>query len=381
MTSDLVAFSDPLGLGPPVRLLVVADRFGRAQEAAFLEPLGRWREAGAAAVRVIEERALDALRADGGEDAVRAFLERQFLEVRPTALVLSRYAGRERLPLIGLADAYGLPLTVHLDEDLFEAPIALGAETYRRLRHPRRVHELFRLVEAADLVQVATPELGAVVSERFPGKSWIATHDVIGPGPDLLPRGARAKTARDEIRIAFMGSQARAFDFELAAPALMSLVRREPRARLYLLGEVGDTPVGRDFGDLATRLPLPADHAAARRQLADRDIDIGLCPLRASTFNDCRAPGDWADFTAAGVPVIASANAAHTRLAGEDALALCADDGWGEVLGLLATAPERRSLLVEAARRVLERDHSAAAMERRVLDLLALANAPMSMVS
>src|SRR5437868_5686254 len=93
--NPFVVFSDEFHGTPPLRLLIFADRHGATQEISFLCALSRWRSAGAASVRILDEPGLSVLRAQNGTASVGTFLAQQFALCRPNALILSRFCGIE----------------------------------------------------------------------------------------------------------------------------------------------------------------------------------------------------------------------------------------------------------------------------------------------
>ena len=371
MRAAHVAFSDPVDVTAPVRMLVIADGFGATQQISFLTPLESWRASGVAVIRILEERALNNLRERGPEVLAR-FLEAEFAALKPTIVVLSRYSGPDYPLLFSLARERGAPVVLHLDDDLFEAPITLGVDLYQRLRRPHRVHALYRIAEAADAVYVSTAALGERVRRRVKPKRLVVAGIYVGAGRvPPAPRPVRADP--DEVRIGYMASAGHAFDFELVTPALFSILERFPKVRLYLFGTIVNTEAAQEFGDrMVKHRRITGDYAAFRAAMATLDWDIGLAPLAQSGFNACRAPTKWVEYAEAGIATLASDHSVYRPLARAGALTVCSDTGWEQAITELIASPDRRSALIERSRAVLASDYRWDRVEAQVIDLIAM---------
>jgi len=279
----------------PLRLLVIADGFGATQQISFITPLRRWRAAGAAAIRLIDERQLQKVRHKAGADGVEAFLEGEFRVFRPTILILSRYAGEDHGTLFALASANRIPVVYHLDDDIFETPIALGIDIYRRYNHPRRVHAMYRIAEGADLVFTSTPTLAERVRQRLKPKRLIVADAYVGADvhDPAGPESAGSKPP-GEVRLGYMASAGHAFDFELAEGAVTSLLLAIPQLTFHLFGSIAGPGVAEIAGERVVRqLRVAGSYEDFRKALGGLGWDIGLAPLRNNDFNACKAPTKW----------------------------------------------------------------------------------------
>ncbi|HEY5411584.1 MAG TPA: hypothetical protein VIJ94_12760 [Caulobacteraceae bacterium] len=373
--SDL-AFSDEAE-DAPVRLLIVADRYGATQEISFVAPLTPWRRIAAAAIRVIDEPGLEAIRKRGGEAEVLAALRAQLADFRPVAVVISRYNGRDYESVFTAAQNAGVPVVFHLDDDLFEVPIALGIDIFRRYRHPHRVHAMYRIAEMADVVYVSTPALGHRVRARLNPKRLVVSDVYVGADAALagLERG-RGK-ADGEIQIGYMASIGHSFDLELIAPALRMVLNTRPDVMLHFFGTICQSDVVKEFGDRVERTErVRGSYADFRSILGGLGWDIGLAPLRDHDFNRCKAPTKWLEYAEAGMAVLASDMSVYAQLAAQGALLACGDDEWAQAIIRLADDASLRGRLVGTSRQVIAREYSWRRVEDQVIDLLASLHPP-----
>ena len=368
-----LAFCDAAAQAP-LRLLIVADRYGATQEISFVHPLAPWRVVGAAAIRVVDEPGLERIRAASGDEGVRNFLDRQMKEFQPTAVIISRYNGMDYARVLKRARAHGVPVAYHLDDDLFEVPIAVGIDVFQRYRQPSRVHATYRIAEQADVVYISTPALGHRVKSRLSPRRLIVSDIYVGGDEAALPSRPADKPA-GEVRIGYMASAGHAFDLELIAPALISVLRDRPNTRLHFFGTICSSDVVGEFGDNCVRTGrIRGGYAEFRQTLGRLGWDIGLAPLRDNDFNRCKAPTKWVEYVEAGMAVIASDMPVYEPLARKGALEACPDTEWAARLCALIDDPQSRLRLSQTGRQVMAREFGWRRVEDQVIDLLAALN-------
>ena len=381
--NPFVVFSDEFHGSPPLRLLVFADRHGATQEISFLCALSRWRSAGAASVRILDEPSLGALQAQNGTASVGGFLGQQFALCRPNALILSRFCGVEHPQLLALARAAQIPVICHLDDNLLDPPITLGTEIWRRLKHPRRLHALYDIIAEADLVYTSTAALAKAIQSRcnvrqlYAGAIYVGATLTASSG-EARPDGVPSKQD-DEIRIGYMGSASHEHDLEMITPALRRVLEQFPRISLHLFGSVAATDTAQLLADRALLLArVRGNYGDFRQVLGGLEWDIGLAPLRPNEFNNCKAPTKCIEYLEAGIAPIASDSPVYRPLAKKGGVLLAEAEEWAGAISALVTEEQRRRTIVAAGREVLMRDYSWERLERQVVDVLAMVNIPLA---
>ena len=357
------AFSDIFPSPAPLRLLVFADMYGASQAIAFVEGLAGARGRGEAAVRIVEEQALDAGASAGAIDAL-------FEETAPTVVVLSRFGLAGACEAVqAAAAARGLPLLFHIDDDLLDLPVTAGVDRYRAARHPRRVHVQLRALNQADLVVAATEPLARRLAPAIGhGRIGWLENGTAGAPPPSRP----ARTAGGPVVIGYMGSASHGPDLELAAPALNALLADTPGVRLELFGSISRQPAADLLpGSVVRRDVVAGDYATFRRTLAQLDWDVGLAPLRASPYNRCKTATKWAEYAEAGIAVAASDMEVYRPMIAAGAAAPALPGQWEHVLRRLVADPALRQGLVETADGLLRARYGWARLEAGLLALIA----------
>ena len=365
------AYSDVFPSKAPVRLLVLADQLGASQSIAFVEGLAQARIQGRAAVRILAEAAFGPDEGRAGAAVARGLIDAELQATSPTALVLSRFghvAGVDGA--FAAARASGLPVILHIDDDLFGLPVVVGIERYRSGRHARRIQALSLALRRADFIIAATPALAELLAAR-------AGHGRIGwldNGTGGAPRPRARKPAGSPVVIGYMGSASHGPDLELVLPALEHLLTRRRDVRVELFGSIARLPAAdRLPGAVVRHDAVAGDYAAFRRQLCALEWDIGLAPLQASPYNRCKTATKWAEYAEAGAAVAASDMGVYQPMIARGAAAPAAPEQWAHVLERLVDDGALRRTLVRAADELLTAQFGWDRLESSMLGLLARA--------
>lgn len=351
-----------------MRLLVFADDYGASQSLAFVEGLRRARAEGRAAVRIVEEAAFGADSLSAASGPIMKTVETHLAEAMPSAVILSRFGHAGAYQAIrAAASARGLPVLLHIDDDLFDVPLSAGIERYRGARHPRRLRALERSLREADLVIAATPAL----AERL---ARLAGHARIGwmeNGTAGEPRPRRAKPDGAPVVIGYMGSASHDADLEFALPALNAALEGPGEARVELFGSIAkQASADRLPQGIARHDAAAGDYAAFKRKLAGLGWDIGLAPLRESPYNRCKTATKWAEYAEAGIATVVSDVEVYRPMI-EAGAALPARPGqWEAQVGRLARDVELRAAIVSRADALLAARYGWDRLEASVTGLI-----------
>ena len=166
-----------------------------------------------------------------------------------------------------------------------------------------------------------------------------------------------------KVRILWAGSSTHEMDWQLCVDAIDTLMMECPELELLFMGymprvvndyvetksywkdhRVKYTP----FKELETYLALMKNVVA----------DIAVCPLRDDVFNRSKSCLKFVEYSAQGLPVVASNVTPYKEVMAHDETGLLAVDSqdWYALLKELIKNPEKRKLLSGNARKVVERD-------------------------
>lgn len=312
------------------RVLVVADQFGPTWAISLHPPLQHMASRGELDWLGVTEHWGSGTCLSG-----RARAAWLLDHVRPDFLILTRCCRSWTLALLQLARKRGIPCASHIDDDLLNLPSHLPAGLRRqhargRIRRTRR-----RLLAEADLVYCSTVRLGERMRAEL-GNVALYCGQVtlyVPPGPSLPPR-------RPEV-IGYMGSRGHAADLERIAPAIAAVMEARPELRFETFGTVPLPALLQAFGPRVRERAVIQGYREFLTALTACRWALGLAPLGSDAFNQCKTPTKVLEYTAAGIPILASDVPVYSEVIESGSQGLLIDDsGWTQALKLALDHPE-----------------------------------------
>ena len=201
-------------------------------------------------------------------------------------------------------------------------------------------------IRVADVVTVSTAPLAEIVSQ------WNSNVVVL---PNQVPGwllGHERPVTSDRVTIGWRGGSSHSRDFgELAAPLkrFLNHPANRDRVEFHSMGaDYGPRVAGR-FG--STRHTGWVDGVDSFLRLID--FDLGVIPLRPSTFNRSKSDLALLELSALGIPSIVSGDGPYGRARADGApcsVALRNEGDWRDHLTELVNVPETRVQLGKSAR-------------------------------
>jgi glycosyltransferase involved in cell wall biosynthesis len=265
-------------------------------------------------------------------------------------IVLVRLMDSEAVAvLVEAAGQAGIPVVYDIDDYLFEPWITPYVEAFRSARpiDARQTVDVFaRCLHRCDYFTGST----AYLAERAAAlrKDSFVIHNGLNATQIELTRLAREQRVaapRDgRIRIGyFSGTRTHQADFRIAYPALMTLLREEPSARLVVVGNLDlDEFAGlAPFAEQIERWPLRKWQELPE---AIAGIDVNLIPLELTPFNEGKSNLKYYEAGLCMVPSIASPTRilSESITHGHNGLLARTEDEWYDALKELVRRPEQR---------------------------------------
>lgn len=298
----------------------------------------------------------------------KEWIHRKFQAFDPTLLVICRYSSFLADYMVEVARERGIPVIFHIDDDLLNVPVEIGAAKHRTHNDPARLATIRHLLQTADLVYCSTPMLKARFRE-LGFTTPMTSGDLYCTGKILCDA-----VERPVRKIGYMGFD-HANDLALILPAIVQAMRKHPALTFELFGSIPKPEALEEFGSRVVTLEPVRGYAAFLEKFASLEWDIGLCPLVATPFNRVKANTKWVEYTAVGAAVIASRGMAYDDCCSGDCGMLAGTtDEWVEALDLLCTQPIRRYATVRAAQRRVALDYSDHRLCAQVLEVFGLAH-------
>lgn len=233
------------------------------------------------------------------------------------------------------AKAQGVKIIYDVD-DRFDAipPENSAAAVYVE----RKVEDVWRIIELADLVTVSTGNL----KEHIGGKVGAGKVRVL---PNMIPAAItpdRAPSPGDCTRILWAGSPTHRRDLDLVAPALSRVLSRyNGEVRFTCFGERCPEGLPKDCVDLLEFVPF----TEYLTKLAEVGAHFGIAPLEDNDFNRAKSAVKHTEYSACGYPSLLSPVGEYNELPMESGRTLVNDGDWERALDMAIGSPNSMTQL------------------------------------
>ncbi len=288
---------------------------------------------------------------------------------RPTIVVASRYGGPFARNIVDLTRSYKVPLVSHLDDNLLAVPLSNGDVSYLKHSSQERQHSLRTLLSEADLNYISTN----ILYEQLFSQGTLGKDVIVGGIAGAAAPIANAKK-RDHSRQVFgyMGSQSHTSDLEMIAPAIAAVLQRFPKARFEIFGSVNFPTVLSNY-DVAQYHPVK-NYDDFLRHLSELSWSFGLAPLAVNDFTMAKTNIKWIEYTAAGIPVLASKHPIYAECCLNGA-GILIDDDWQQQISHVLETPTYGDLILNEARHRLNQEYSPYRLHSQLMTVLRAASA------
>jgi hypothetical protein len=290
-------------------------------------------------------------------------------QVRPALVFSSRYNGAMAEDFLAASRKQGVPFVFHLDDNLMEVSADQGADKVAYYNHPKRLQALRAQMEQASVAYFSTDalrdrmlELGIQVATPHVGPICAAVDLLpMPPEPTSLTFGYAASGGHNE-------------DLKLALPGIVAALEQHPQARFELIGSLDHIPAElAQFGERVRHERRFIAYDDYLRDLQRRNWVLGLTPLCDNPFTRMKTYTKWVEYTAAGLPVIASDHPIYRDCCADGAALLVKDDDWARALPALLGDAAARIAMVAKARERVGHDYSVARLRTQLLEVFRLA--------
>jgi glycosyltransferase involved in cell wall biosynthesis len=358
------------------RALLLADAYGPTLQINFIRPLRHQRAIGDnCAWWALTEDSIRRHPSAADPAAIADQLRAVFKTFRPTIVIASRYGGSLAPVIIDLARRDHVPLLSHIDDNLLTVPPSSGDISHAKHGNQERQLVLRQLLAEADLNYISTKPLYTQLLEMgVLGKDVIVGGIAGAAEPLPVSHKTEKKRARESTCLTFgyMGSRSHTGDLEMIAPAIAAVLRRFPQARFETFGSV-DLPAALSAFKIV-RHGRMKDYDQFLRRLSSLDWSFGLAPLAVNDFTMAKTNIKWIEYSAAGIPVLASNHPIYHACCREGA-GLLIDGDWQERIGEMIETPALRRSLLTQARQRLEMDYSPQRLHAQLMTVLQAAGA------
>ena len=335
------------------RVLIFTEHLNATYYISFDLPLRNLHRLGLINVAVLSQQTVSAK----GPHAWAAAAD----DFQPDLVVFSRYGLPFGPEMMAGFQARGIPVIYHLDDDLLEVPKELGEEISQRQGNPDVVDARRLLMQRCDLIYASTAQLADRLQPRFPAQRIV--HGIYAPYLKQEPAPAPTQSV-----IGYMGSKGHQQDLDLAVPALGRLLEERPALRFETFGTIGMPTPLRQFGNRVSHHRVQTSYREFLKTLAGLGWTVGLAPLSDTPFNRCKAPTKFVEYSACGIPVLASDLPVYSSTMPPQGGLLVAQDWYGAMTRMLDDHTFRVSA-VRAAREHCSTSFALSKLEDQLLTI------------
>ena len=348
----------------PLRLIIFCDRPSASQEVHLFRPLRRLCKTGECILRVQSEQDVTEMAKKYGNHWVSELVD----SFCPQAVIFSRYAGEGVESIIVASTERGVPIVTHLDDFLLEIPPELGADKVRHHMHPKRIQALRATLNNANLLYISTQNL----ADRIRGEGFttpiIVSHLQSCADPDeIVPPPIHSS---ETLVMGYQGTRGHFADLQMIVPALLSVLTERPSVKFELFGTIQPPKELLRLGSRLTLVSPANNYSDFLLMLSKSRWQIGLAPLRPTTFNTYRTFTKWTEYTLAGIPCLASDCPAYRPVIGSEAGMLVPDGDWKQSLLAAIDDEAMRLKMITEAQAELSRSFTLEKQEQQVLAML-----------
>lgn len=257
------------------------------------------------------------------------------------------------------------PFVTEMDDFLFDMPsYNIGSNPYRPNSEPERI--AYEQLQISDVVIVSTQFIQEKIRELFPTKIVFVVPNAI----DFKIWDSLNKPEKDDkIRIGYTGCGNHSGDMEIVKKPILALLDEYPNLEYVSIPfqSWDDVNHPRVFRHTAW-----ASIPEFPQMIANWNLDIGIAPLRDSNFNRAKSNLRWLEYSALGVPTVASKiyPFANSIRNGIDGIICNSQSQWYEALKSLIEDKSKRSRMgLEAYSRV-KRDFNMDKVAEKYRDIL-----------
>jgi glycosyltransferase involved in cell wall biosynthesis len=337
-------------------VLILTEHINATYFISFDLPLRKLHAAGKVNVAVASQGHVAAIGAASWKSGKGEFL--------PDIVIMTRYGHPNGLQMLEFFRHSGVPVIYHIDDDLLEVPEVLGNEIGRRQGGAEIIATRRALLAGCDLIYASTAELAGKLQERFPHQAIY--HGMYAPymGDDIdLPESSGHSPI-----IGYMGSKGHQHDLDLVVPALERLLEERQELEFAVFGTISLPSTLKRFGKRVKSYAVQKRYTEFLRTLAHLNWDIGLAPLVDIPFNRCKAPTKFIEYTACGIPVIASRVSVYEKAMPSGGGQLVEQD-WYSALTHYLDHPDLSRKALATARAHCANTYSIERLQRQLLDV------------
>jgi glycosyltransferase involved in cell wall biosynthesis len=345
------------GHGEKPSIIILTDRMDATYYATFHYPLHYLRDRALLDFATISSaevaRSLSRMR------AVHRFVDHLIAGQAPHAVIFSRYGTPSGYDLMKAFQSRSITTMYYCDDNLLDLPLRLGDGVLSAHADQEVVEQRRACLAAADRILASTAYLAKTLKEQFHAQQ---VETLLYP-PYLAclvePTARYNAQAEDQpVTIGYMGSKGHQRDLDIAVPAVIETLERFPNTRFETFGTIEMPDALRRFAGRIRAYGPKTNYRDFLQALHDLHWDVGLAPLIDDSFNRCRSPIKFVEYTACGIATVGSDVGVYRPAMRPGCGRLVQEQGWRSALAEFVTDAQLRRSCLDQAREMCGRQFS-----------------------
>lgn len=230
-------------------------------------------------------------------------------------IILQRRYGQRWENMVKTWKEQGCKVVYEIDDAYQHIPLVNIKPSYREMCKPQTTQAVGRIMSMCDYVTVSTPELREwVMRVSMHGKNTIFW---LKNTLDLSMWKRIEKAPIDEVMIGYAGSEQHVLDLPVLGGSLHEMfMRHHEKVSFGFMGYITPDMWSIDLLEGEVYFKGGEPFLQYPEALAHLGFDIGLAPVADNFFNSCKSELKYLEYSALGIPTIASDTAPYRRAIG-----------------------------------------------------------------
>ncbi len=286
-----------------------------------------------------------------GKDIMDSIEEDDIIKSKIFDVVVLQRSNFHAVKILKQAKRHDIKVIYETDDNLFDLqPDNPSYDIYTLYKE-----QISKIINEVDMISVSTPSLAEKVKKLGYDNITIIKNYYL---KDILPfKPVSNNKNSDIIKIGYFGTITHDADLEMIHDAILKVKANYP-IELEVLGAVSNE------AEWYKTLPLPYYPMPLELFMEwlsnNADWDIGIVPLCPSEFNNDKSELKFIEFTALGVPVIASSTKSYVEAIDDGVSGFLAnnEDEWVNKLENLINNSDLRYTMLNNAREIVLKDYN-----------------------
>jgi glycosyltransferase involved in cell wall biosynthesis len=351
-----------------IKILILTDNFSATYYLAFHYPLQSLIARSQVLLTVLSQKCVIS---KVGSRKPTIILNELLVSEAPNIVIFNRYGLPYGSIFLELCKKHGIPTIYFIDDDLLNIPTFLGSEIQKQHGNTKIINERQYLLAHVDLIYTSTRYLNNFISQIFPKQQVV--HSIYPPYLEFLisKNKHQVSITRNNFKFGYMGSKGHQKDLEMVTPAIIQILQNYPDSEFETFGTISLPEKLSAFGNRVTSRKAVQNYDNFLNCLYNLNWDLGIAPLENHNFNFCKSPVKYLEYTASGIPTIASNILVYNQTINNMQNGILSEENeWYENIELVINRPDLRQEMLRQAQKQCSQEFALSITSEKVFSIV-----------